>query len=29
MPTATTVRRITPAKHRNFGKIHDDSRSPT
>src|SRR6266436_7029739 len=23
MPTATTVRRITPAKQRNFGKIHD------
>src|SRR5215213_1356255 len=23
MPTATTVRRITPPKQRNFGKIHD------
>src|SRR6516165_10390831 len=23
MPTATTVRRITPPKHRNFGRIHD------
>ena len=24
MPTATTVRRITPAKQRNFGRIHDE-----
>ena len=23
MPTATTVRRITPAKQRNFGRIYD------
>src|ERR1700722_20187880 len=23
MPTSTTVRRITPPKNRNFGKIHD------
>ena len=24
MPTATTVRRITPAKQRNFGRIYDE-----
>ena len=28
MPTSTTVRRITPPRHRNFGRIYDDLPGP-